>query len=168
VSAAGYDYRRASAFHRIGRRIASTRLAARLYPLMQARADRVVFRISRGRSTLTSWVGGMPVVMLTTSGAKSGRLRTLPVLGLLEGDRVILIASNYGRPRNPAWYHNLRANPRASIAIDGQAREVEARELSGIERDHYYQRGIEMYPGFEHYREWAGERQIPVIELSPV
>jgi len=163
-----YDYRQARAIHRIGRRIAATRLAARLYPFIQMRSDRLVFRLSGGRVTLTSWVGGMPVVMLTTSGAKTGRPRTLPLLGVLDGDKVVLIASNYGRSWNPAWYHNLRAHPRASIAVQGRAQEVEAHELNGAERDHYYQRAIAMYPGFQHYQAWAGTRRIPVVELLPV
>jgi deazaflavin-dependent oxidoreductase (nitroreductase family) len=166
--AATYDYRQARALHRIGRRIAATRLAAHMYPYVQMRVDRAVFRLSGGRTTLTSWVGGMPVVMLTTSGARTAQPRTLPLLGLFDGERVILIASNYGRPRHPAWYHNLRAHPRASIRVKGRAREVEARELSGEERDHFYRRAVAMYPGFAHYRVWAGARRIPVVELLPV
>ena len=106
--------------------------------------------------------------MLTTTGAKSGQARTLPVLGLADGEDMILIASNFGRPRNPSWYHNLRANPRATIVFDGVEREVVARELSGGERERGYQRGEEIYPGFTHYRRWAANREIPVLRLKPV
>jgi deazaflavin-dependent oxidoreductase (nitroreductase family) len=69
--------------------------------------------------------------MLTTTGARSGLVRTLPVLGLPDGDGMILIASNFGRPHNPSWYHNLRANPQATIAVGGVSRAVVARELDG-------------------------------------
>jgi deazaflavin-dependent oxidoreductase (nitroreductase family) len=105
--------------------------------------------------------------MLTTTGAKTGRARTLPVLGLPDGEGVILIASNFGRPHNPGWYHNLRANPRARIVLDGIGRDVSARELSGDERERGYRRGEEIFPGFTHYRRWAANRQIPVLRLEP-
>jgi deazaflavin-dependent oxidoreductase (nitroreductase family) len=67
----------------------------------------VVYRVSRGRSTFTSWVTGLPIVMLTTTGARSGRQRTLPVLGVPDDGTLVVIASNYGQERNPAWYYNL-------------------------------------------------------------
>ena len=106
--------------------------------------------------------------MLTTTGAKSGRRRTLPVLGLADGEDTIVIASNFGRPRNPSWYYNLRADPRARIVFDGVEREVEARELAGSEREQAYGRGEEIYPGFTHYRRWsAASREIPVLRLEP-
>ena len=100
--------------------------------------------------------------MLTTTGAKTGRPRTLPVLGLPDGEDTIVIASNFGRPRNPSWYHNLRANPRATIVVDGISREVVAHELSGAERERGYRRGEEIFPGFSRYVRWAPARQIPV------
>ena len=131
------------------------------------RIDRVVYRLTRGRATLSSWVSGAPIVMLTTTGAKSGQRRTLPVLGIKENERLIVIASNYGQYRNPAWYHNLRANPRASMVFEGVEREVVARELTGEERERWYARGIELYPGWAHYRRRAFHRRIPVIELTP-
>ena len=88
-----------------------------------------MYRASRGRATFTSWMTGLPIVMLTTTGAKSGRRRTLPVLGVPNDGNLVVIASNYGQDRNPAWYHNLRAHPRASITFQGERREVVAREL---------------------------------------
>ena len=105
--------------------------------------------------------------MLTTTGARTGLPRTLPVLGLADGEAVILIASNFGRPQNPSWYHNLRANPRATVVADGIARELVARELSGEERDRGYRRGEEIFPGFTHYERWAANREIPVLRLEP-
>ena len=75
------------------------------------RIDRGMFRLSRGRTTFSAWISGLPIIMLTTTGARSGQPRTLPVLALPEGDRLVLIASNFGLPSNPGWYHNLRAQP---------------------------------------------------------
>jgi deazaflavin-dependent oxidoreductase (nitroreductase family) len=80
---------------------------------------------------------------------------------------MVVIASNYGQYRNPAWYHNLRANPRATVCFEGVTREVVARELEGDERDRHYERAIEIYPGWTEYRKRAAQRRIPVLELSP-
>ena len=139
---------------------------AKLYGLIQQPMDRLVFRLSRGRTTASSWLAGVRITMLTTTGARSGRVRTLPVFALPDGDGMILIASNFGRPRNPSWYHNLRAHPRATVVYEGERWEAEARELSGEERDRGYAMGEEMYPGFTHYTRWAAPRRIPVLRLE--
>jgi deazaflavin-dependent oxidoreductase (nitroreductase family) len=140
---------------------------AKLYGVIQQPLDRLVYRLTGGRATASSWLAGVQITMLTTTGAKTGKPRTLPVLCLPDGDELILIASNFGRPHNPAWYHNLRANPRATIVFDGTSREVVTRELSGAERERDYRRGEEIYPGFTHYRRWAANREIPVLRLAP-
>src|SRR5215210_1492016 len=129
--------------------------------------DRAVFGLTRGRATFSSWLAGLPVAWLTTTGAKSGARRTSPVVAIPTGDgRLVVIASNYGQRNNPAWYHNLRADPRTRVLFDGEETEMTARELEGDERDHWYERGIEIYPGWVQYRKRA-PRRIPVIELSP-
>jgi deazaflavin-dependent oxidoreductase (nitroreductase family) len=129
--------------------------------------DSAVYQLSRGRGMFSSWVSGVPVVVLTTTGAKSGQRRILPVLGVRDNERLVVIASNYGQDRNPAWYYNLRSNPRATIVFEGVEQEVVARELTGEERERWYARGIEIYPGWTHYPRRAAHRQIPVIELTP-
>jgi deazaflavin-dependent oxidoreductase (nitroreductase family) len=161
------NYRQTGPFRRLVRRTAATRLMARIYGVIQQPLDRLVYRLTGGRSTASSWLAGVRITMLTTTGAKTGKPRTLPVLCLPDGEDMILIASNFGRPHNPAWYHNLRANPRATIDFDGTRREVMSRELSGAERERDYRRGEEIYPGFTHYRRWAANRQIPVLRLGP-
>ncbi len=129
--------------------------------------DRVVYRMTSGRATFTSLVTGLPVVQLTTTGARSGRERTLPVVGVPEGERLIVIASNFGQHSNPSWYYNLRANPRRASCFEGARRQVEAQELTGEERERWYARGVEIYPGWKEYRKRAAHREIPVIELRP-
>lgn len=140
---------------------------AKLYAVIQQPLDRLVHRLTGGATTASSWLAGVEITMLTTTGAKTRRTRTLPVLGLPDGEGTILIASNFGRARNPAWYHNLRANPHATILVNGVSREVVARELSGAERERGYARGEEIFPGFTHYRRWAPHREIPVLRLEP-
>ena len=116
---------------------------------------------------MSSWLSGMEMTMLTTTGAKTGRQRTHVLLGLPDDDRVVVVASNYGREHHPNWYYNLVANPRASIVIGGVSRVVIAHELDGAERERYYERGIDLYPGFSLYRRRA-HRRIPVLALDPV
>jgi deazaflavin-dependent oxidoreductase (nitroreductase family) len=161
------SYRRARPVHRLVRRTATTRRMAKIYGVIQQPLDRLVYRLTGGATTASSWLAGVEITMLTTTGAKTLRPRTLPVLGLPDGEGTILIASNFGRPRNPAWYLNLRANPHATIVVAGVSREVVARELSGAERDRGYRRGEEIFPGFTRYRRWAPDREIPVLRLEP-
>jgi deazaflavin-dependent oxidoreductase (nitroreductase family) len=161
-----YEYSEAGPFRRLVRRTAGTRLMATIYKGIQEPVDRLVYRATNGRATASSWAANLPVVLLTTTGAKSGQRRTHPVLAVPDGEALVVIASNYGRPHNPAWYHNLKAHPAASVTVRGETQDVEARELEGAERDRYYERGIEMYPPFVHYRRWAGDRLIPVLRLD--
>jgi deazaflavin-dependent oxidoreductase (nitroreductase family) len=129
--------------------------------------DREVFRLSRGRTTFSAWVSGLPIVMLTTTGARTGQPRTLPVLGLPDGGRLVVIASNFGRPQHPGWYYNLRARPYAMVTWKGSAIEMGARELDGEERQRYLTRSYQAYPWWEQYHRRAAPRQIPVIMLEP-
>jgi F420H(2)-dependent quinone reductase len=161
------SYRQARRFHRAVRRTAATRPTAKLYGVIQEPVDRLVYRLTRGGATASSWLGDTEIAMLTTLGAKSGCPRTVPVLSLRDGRHTILIASNFGRPRHPAWYHNLRANPRATIRVDGICRDVVASELEGAEREAAYRRGEEVFPAFTHYRRWTAGREIPVLRLQP-
>jgi deazaflavin-dependent oxidoreductase (nitroreductase family) len=162
-----YEYEGTNWFRRMMRVTAGLRPMSWFYARTLHHIDRVAYGLTRGRSTFTSWVAGLPIVMLTTTGAKSGQPRTLPVVGIPNGDSVIVIASNYGQHHNPAWYHNLRANPQASMIFKGVRREVVAREITGDERERWYERGIEIYPGWRQYRKRAVHRQIPIVELRP-
>jgi deazaflavin-dependent oxidoreductase (nitroreductase family) len=132
------------------------------------RLDRGFFRLTRGRTTLSAWVSGLPIVMLTTTGARSGQPRALPILGLPDGDRLVVIASNFGRQQHPGWYYNLRAHPLAVISWEGATVEMRARELTGDERQRYLVRSHTAYPWWEPYHRRAAPRQIPVIMLEPL
>jgi deazaflavin-dependent oxidoreductase (nitroreductase family) len=161
------SYRQTGFLSRIVRRTAATRPMAKLYGVIQEPLDRIVYRLTKGRTTVSSWMGNVKITMLTATGARSGEPRSTPVLGLPDGDGMILIASNFGRPRNPNWYFNVRANPRVEVVFDGERRQLLARELEGEERERAYGRGEEIYPGFIHYKRWAGDRVIPVLRLEP-
>ncbi|MGV0634775.1 nitroreductase family deazaflavin-dependent oxidoreductase [Mycolicibacillus trivialis] len=119
---------------------------------------------SRG-GKLGSPFEGAPVLLLTTTGAKSGRQRTSPMMYLPDGDRIIVFASNEGKDTHPSWYHNLRAHPSAVVEVGTETYPVDATEITGAEHDRLYAIQAERYPGFAAYRERT-DRVIPVIALT--
>jgi deazaflavin-dependent oxidoreductase (nitroreductase family) len=161
-----YEYAETNWFRRTVRLSAALRPMSWFYARTLHHLDRLVYRLTRGRGTFSSWIAGVPVVMLTTTGAKTGQPRTLPLLGIPHDDSVVVIASNYGQYRNPAWYHNLRANPRATLVFEGVRRAVVAHEMTGA-RERWYARGIEIHPARRQYGERAAHRRFPIIELRP-
>lgn len=148
-------------------RTASTRAGAWLFACTAHRLDLFLIRISKGRYSLTSILAGLPVVTLTAVGARSGRPRTLPLVGIPDGEKVVLIASNFGRPHHPAWYHNLRANPEARLTGHERAGTYIACEAAGAERERYWDQAVDLYPGYTVYQARAGGGAIPVMVLTP-
>ena len=160
-------YEKANPFHRLMRWQAGTAPMARLWARTFHHLDRLVFWLTKGRHTFANLISGLPVVMLTTIGAKSGKPRTQPVLGIPDGERIAVMASNWGQRHHPGWYYNLRANPRASISVRGVASAVLAYEAQGEERDRLWRRGLEFYPAWVGYERRAANRRIPVMVLTP-
>jgi deazaflavin-dependent oxidoreductase (nitroreductase family) len=109
-------------------------------------------------------MAGAPLVLLTTTGAKSGSRRTTPLAYLPDGDRIVVFASKAGAPTNPDWYHNLIAHPEVTVEVDGDTREVTAVEVTGDERDRLFAEQARRNPGFGEYQAKT-TRQIPVIAL---
>ena len=161
-------YARANAAQRALRRLGASRPGSWLFVRILHHIDRPVHRVTRGRHTFASLVSGLPVVMLTTTGARSGRPRSVPVLGLPAADGLAVIASNYGQDHHPAWCHNLRANPRGHVRVDGVTRPFHAREAKGDERARIWRAALEVYPGFTRYQVRAGDRRIAVFVLDRV
>jgi deazaflavin-dependent oxidoreductase (nitroreductase family) len=153
--------------HRWVRTVAASRPLSWISARMLHHIDRFVNRHSTGRLTFSSWVSGLPVVMLTTRGARTGMRRTVPLVGICDGSALIVIASNFGGTRNQGWYHNLRSHPRASVTVRGTTWDVMAREIDGAEREWFFQQGVHMHPGWALYRRRAAGRRIPVIRLEP-
>jgi len=161
-------YERANSVQRFLRRLASGGPGAWVFSRVMHRVDRPVHRLTRGRYTLGSLLSGLPVVMLTTVGARTGRPRTVPVLGLPFGGGLGVIASNFGQHRQPAWYYNLRANPDAQVIVDGVRRRVRAVEADADQRAEIWEEGLRVYPGFSQYERRASHRRISVFVLEPV
>jgi deazaflavin-dependent oxidoreductase (nitroreductase family) len=111
----------------------------------------------------------VPVMLLTTTGAKTGQPRTLPLLYLTEGERLILIASNYGKTPHPAWYRNLVANPKADVLAGKRSGTYTATEITDpAERDRAWDLALDTYAGYGDYESRAGDRTIPLIRLERV
>lgn len=161
-------YDQANLLQKVLRRFAASGPGSWLFARILHRIDRPVHRLTRGRYTFASLLSGIPVVMLTTTGAKSGQARTVPVLGIPCQDGVAIIASNFGQHRHPGWYHNLRAHPDAEVVVDGIHRPVRAVEADGERRAEIWTEGLRVYPGFGQYERRASHRRISVFVLEPV
>jgi deazaflavin-dependent oxidoreductase (nitroreductase family) len=110
---------------------------------------------------------GAPMVLVTHRGARSGTERTTPLVYLADGDDVVLFASKAGAPTNPDWFHNLVANPDATIEVGTETVAVQARVAEGAERDELFERQKAASPQFAEY-EKATDRVIPVVVLERV
>ncbi len=124
-----------------------------------------LYRFSGGR--IGGRIGHAPVLLLTTTGRKSGQLRTAPVVYLADGERVIVIGSNAGHSRPPAWSLNLKANPDAEVEIGRERRRVRARVAEGEERAELWRKHNDQYSGFDEY-EARTDRDIAVFVLEPL
>jgi deazaflavin-dependent oxidoreductase (nitroreductase family) len=147
------------------RRFAAVGPGAWLFARVLHRLDRRVFRLTRGRHTLANLVSGLPVLMLTTTGARSGRERTVPVLGLQAARGVAVAAANFGNHEHPGWYFNLRADPHATVVVAGERRQVRAVEAEGERRAQIVRDGLRIYPGFSLYERRASNRRFAVFVL---
>ncbi|MGN9845861.1 nitroreductase family deazaflavin-dependent oxidoreductase [Nonomuraea sp. H19] len=137
-----------------------------------SRLNVAVYRATGGRIGGTWRIGsafprGVPMCLLTTKGRKSGLPRTLPLLHLIDGDRVILAASQGGLPNNPLWYLNLQAAPEVTVQIRRDVRRMRARTADPAERAELWPRLVAMYADFDRYQAWT-EREIPVVICEPI
>ncbi len=129
--------------------------------------DRAAYRLTNGRHTFTSLTAGVPVLLLTTLGAKSGMPRTVPLVGIPQGENIILIASNFGQAQAPGWFYNLRANPRAQVSLGKTSQAYLARLVTDpAEYAANWQKAASVYKGYNLYKTLAG-REIPMFVLEP-
>jgi F420H(2)-dependent quinone reductase len=107
-----------------------------------------------------------PMLLLDHVGARSGRRRTSPLAYVRDGDSYVVIASKGGHPRNPGWFHNLRAHPDTTIQVGAQKRAVRARVATPEERERLWPRAVEVWGPYESYQRRT-QRQIPLVILEP-
>lgn len=157
----------ANRFQKVMRTFASTKAGVVLFRPTGHHLDRLVSRLTKGRRTFAGVVTGIPTVLLTTTGAKSGQRREVAVAGIPHAEGLGLIASNWGGTRHPAWYHNLKANPSCTVSMEGETWEAIARPATDLERDQIWAKGLELYPGWRKYEARAGDRKIQAFVLTP-
>lgn len=148
--------------------LASTRPGSAVLSRSLPGIDPLVLRLTRGRATLTSTLAGVPVMMVTTRGARSGKLHRVPLLPVrdpADARRFALIASNWGQRRIPAWYFNLKARPQAECEMDGSTAAYTVHEAQGDEYELFWRAAVEIYHGYARYRERAG-RRIPILVME--
>jgi deazaflavin-dependent oxidoreductase (nitroreductase family) len=113
------------------------------------------------------WKRDSTILLLTTTGRKSGEPRTMPLIFDSDDDNYVLVASKGGHDQHPAWYLNLQANPEAEVQVKGDVFKVRARDAEGEERERLWRQMNEMWPDYDRYQERT-ERQIPVVVLERV
>lgn len=124
------------------------------------RTNVLVYKLSGGR--LMNKLSGMPIVLVQMTGAKSGKKKTIPLMYVPHGDGFILVASQGGAPKHPAWYFNLVKNPEIEITHAGQTRKYTARLVDEAEKATLWPTCVEYYPPYEQYQQRTS-RQIPVF-----
>ncbi len=138
----------------------------RFFMRWTTRLQVAVFRATKGRM-MNKFIGGYPVCVVTTKGAKTGKVRRIALIHLPHGDNKLLVASQGGMPKNPVWYYNIKANPDIQIMVDGQEKAYRARQVSDEEKAALWPHLLSMYPDFDEYQART-DRNIPVFSAEPV
>lgn len=164
----GFDIPRPNVVQRFVQKVASSRPGAWFFARTAHHLDRALLRVTGGRLTVARLMAGLPTVMVTTTGAKSGRVRTLPLLGVPFGDDgIALIGTNFGQRNTPGWAHNLVANPAATVSYRGRSVDVVARRLDGDELNAAWDAGRAVYVGYDAYSSRITDRTVRVFALEP-
>ena len=146
--------------HRVVTRVASSRLGIATVRKVGPRIDPTLIRLTGGR---LSSVTPFPALLLTHTGAKSGIIRTTTLVYFTDGQRVIVIASNFGATNNPAWYYNVKANPKVTLLGRGFSGVFIAEEAIGRERDRLFELARDAAAPYDHYQQSAKTRTIPIV-----
>lgn len=162
----GYAVKPVNGVQRLMQKIAASKPGAWLFSKTLHFQDKVLFKLSGGRLTIPTLLAGLPVVMLTTTGAKSGTARTMPLLAIPNDGDLAVIGSNFGQGATPGWVYNLEARPDATVEYRGTAVEAVARRADATETDRAFEAAAAVYPGYAKYRERATHREIRVFVLS--
>lgn len=158
----------ANAVRRVILRFTASSPGSRLFASVLHHVDRPVSRITGGRHTLTSVVTGLPIATVTTTGNRSGQPRSVPLVALPTPGGLAVIGSNYGQAHHPGWVHNLRADPRGTVTVDGHSWKFRAVEVEASRRERIWELALQTYPGFAAYEQRAAPRRISVFVLEPV
>lgn len=124
-----------------------------------------LYKVSGGK--IAGTIQGLPVLLLTTTGRKTGKQRTVPLGFLDDGENYVVIASYAGQPQNPAWYHNLKSGGAASIQVGRKIMQVKAEVAGPEKKQELWARLVAIAPGYDNYQKQT-TRDIPVVILHPI
>lgn len=137
---------------------------SRTFPKLSGRGHRIVLQLTRGR--VANSKRGIPIGLLATTGAKSGKRRVVPLMYYPDGERYLVVAANAGFDRHPAWFHNLMAQPDATFILGRDEHQVCARVVEGNERDELWPRMIPHNPLWAAFQTRTS-RVTPLVALEP-
>ncbi|NKQ23498.1 nitroreductase family deazaflavin-dependent oxidoreductase [Streptomyces galbus] len=126
-----------------------------------------LYESSGGTEGTTLRDTGLPVIVLTTRGAKSGKIRKTPLMRVEHEGRYAVVASQGGAPKHPVWYHNVKADPHVELQDGPDRRDYRAREVTGAEKADWWERAVAAYPPYAEYQTKT-DREIPVFVLEPL
>jgi deazaflavin-dependent oxidoreductase (nitroreductase family) len=167
ISQLDYEVTDANAIQRVIQKVAASRPGAWVFQRTIYPIDKALFRLTKGRLTVPGLMAGLPVIMITTTGARTGKHRTMPLVGIPMDDDLAVIGSNYGQKATPGWVYNLRAKPQATVDHRSKSVEVVARPATTAEIERAFEVGAGFYGGFPKYRARAAHREIEVFILEP-
>jgi deazaflavin-dependent oxidoreductase (nitroreductase family) len=166
ASEIGYEIGPSNGFRKAVASLGSTRPVSAVSNKLLRPLDRGVLRLSKGRTTVTSWLVGIPPLWLTTRGARSGKARTVPLFGIPIGGDLSLLGTSFGQQETPNWVLNLEAHPEALVFYRGTEVAVSARPAKSEEEVAIWAVAAEIYRGYGNYRVWAAHRRIRVFVLE--
>ena len=138
--------------------------AAKLLNRTFGALNRSVYRATGGK--VAGHIGKAPILLLTTTGRKTGKQRTMPLLYLRDGGNLVVVASSGGSAESPGWFHNLKANPAVEVQTGRERRPMRVREATREEHDRLWPRFVEIYAGYDKYQRKT-TRKIPIVVLEP-
>jgi deazaflavin-dependent oxidoreductase (nitroreductase family) len=166
ISELQYSLPRPNAAQRAMWHISSSRPGAWLFARSLPPVDRSLLRLSKGKLTLAGLTAGIPVLTITTTGARSGLRRTSPLLGVPVGDDIAVIGTHFGQASTPAWYYNLLAEPRVEVAFRDRTVTATAREAGTDEWQQAWDEARKIYAGYDAYARRIKDRKIHIMLLS--
>ncbi|MBK5288652.1 MAG: nitroreductase family deazaflavin-dependent oxidoreductase [Acidimicrobiia bacterium] len=166
TEAVGYEIRPVNGAQRLFQKGASTKAGAWTFSKLAHRVDRRLLALTHGRTAVATLVAGLPIITVTTTGAKSGLPRSLPLLGIpIEGD-LALIGTNFGQSNTPGWVYNLEADPTGRVAYRNRDVGFIARRANPEETETALTAAARVYPGYDKYRERITGREVKVFVLA--
>ena len=166
IEALGYHLPAPNAAQRAMWHISSSRPGAWLFARSLPQVDRWILQLSHGQRTLAGVTAGIPVLTVTTTGAKTGQPRSSPLLGVPFGHDIAVVGTRFGQPGTPGWYYNLRAEPRAEVTYRGRSVSATAREADEDEWPQIWAQARRIYTGYDAYARRITDRKIHIMILS--